>query len=439
MNKIINKHTRVFTVIFFALIAFLLFYQLDMRTLRLWDEARLAVNAANMLMDGNYFYTSYQNAPDFWNTKPHLLILLQVLSMKLFGFTEGSVRLPSAIAAFLSCGLVYYWVKKENGSLFYASLATLAFVCTRFLSYHGARAGDYEALLILWELCYCYAVFEYIKTKKPRFLWFGFIALTLAVLTKGIAGLLFIPGIVIFAFLKKKIWIFLKSKSFYLGSFLFIFCIAGYYGMHEILTPGYLQHVYINEIGGRYFQSVEAHHEGWWFYFNAFSIQYFYFLPVLLIVMVYLLFNRSILSRNLFLQYIFILSLTFFVIISFSKTKLGWYAYPLYPFAGILIAILSADLSQKLNVTWRKRWLKLLILWMVLAYAGAVVAMLASTRESASLTSFIKNNLKYNAPKDYKIVVDDVDQYDGSLEFQIKRYFAMTHHHLIKVQKIKAK
>src|SRR5438552_481850 len=105
--EILKKNTRILGFIFIALIAFLLFYRLNMRTFRLWDEARLAVNAANMLIDGNYFYTSYQHAPDFWNTKPHLLILLQVFSMKLFGFTEGSVRLPSAIATFLSCTLVY--------------------------------------------------------------------------------------------------------------------------------------------------------------------------------------------------------------------------------------------------------------------------------------------------------------------------------------------
>lgn len=438
MYEIINKHARIFVGILFILLAFLLFYRLDTRTFRLWDEARLAINAVNMLRDGNYFYTTYQNAPDFWNTKPHLFILLQVLSIKLFGFTEGSIRLPSAIASLLSCGLIYHWLKKENYSPFYAGLATFAFMGTRFLSYHGARAGDYEALLILCELSYCYAFFEYIQTQKTRFLCFCFTALTLAVLTKGIAGLLFTPGVVIFAFLKRKVEIFLKCKLFYFVLLIFIFCIAGYYWMHEILTPGYLKNVYVNELCGRYFKTVEGHHGGWWFYFNLFSLTNFYFLPVLLVGIVHLLFNRNLWHCNLLLQYICIISLVFFIIISFSKTKLFWYAYPLYPFVGMLTAILSNELSRKLNNVCRKTWLKLLIGWVMLAYVSAVIAMLASTRESSkharsNMASFLKNNLKYDIPQDYKLIMDDIAHYDASLDFQIERYLAKTQHSMEKV------
>lgn len=428
----IYKQPRFFPLIIFVLVAFLLFYHLDMRTLRLWDEARLAVNAANMLGDKNYFFTSYQHAPDFWNTKPHLLILLQVISMKVLGFSEASIRLPSAIATFFCCSLIYYWVKNEIGSVFFACLAILVFICTRYLSFHGARAGDYEALLILWELSYCYAMYTYMQNEKARYLWLGFIALTLAVLTKGIAGFLFTPAIVLFAFLKRKMSLFLKSESFYFALSFFIICIVAYYGIHEFLTPGYLNQVFKNEIGGRYLNSVENHHKSLWFYFNSFSILYFYFFPILFINLIYLFWNRSVVARHLLLQYILSLSLTFFVIISFSQSKISWYAYPLYPLMGIFIAILTYDISQKLDILWRKRFFKFIILWMMLAYGGAVIAMLASTRESESLTSFIKKDLSYNDPKDYKIIVDDVNQYDGSLEFQSLKYLAKTRHNLIR-------
>jgi 4-amino-4-deoxy-L-arabinose transferase-like glycosyltransferase len=414
------------------MVAFLLFYRLDMRTFQLWDEARLAVNSAYMLIDKNYYYTIYQNTPDFWNTKPHLLILFQVLSMKIFGFSEGSIRLPSAIAAFLNCVLIYYWIKQENYPFLYGCLAIFVFLSTSFLRYHGARAGDYESLLILWELSYCYAFFKYMQSQQQQFLWYGFILLTLAVLTKGIAGLLFIPGIVIFVFFKRKMEFFLKSKSFYFGMLIFILCIIGYYWLHEILTPGYLENVYNNEIAGRYFKVIEGHNQSWWFYFDSFSLTNFYFLPILLGNIVYLLSDRKILYQNLFLQYIVTLCLTFFLIISFSKTKIGWYAYPIYPFIGIFIAVLSNELSKFFDDAWRNRWIKFIILWMIIAYIASVVTMLASTLEEPNITSFLKNNLKYDIPHDYKIIVDNDAQYTPFLDFYREKYLAETHCHLKK-------
>ena len=432
MNNNINKQTWLFTSIFFILIAFLLFYHLDVRTFRMWDEARLAVNSANMFIDKNYFYASYQHAPDFWNSKPHLLILLQVLSMKLFGFTEGSVRLPSAIAALLSCGLLYYWVKKELGSQFFAALAVLVFLCTAFIFNHGARAGDYDSLLILWELCYCYAIFEYIKTEQPRLLWLGFIALTLAVLTKSVAALLLILGLFIYVLYKRKLGIFLKLKSFYGGLFVFIFCVAGYYGLHEFLTPGYLHNVYLNEVG-RFSNIIEQHDAPPYFYIKIFSLLNFYFFPILLLEIIYLFFNLTIVSKNNFLQYSLIVSVTFFITISLSKTKIIWYAYPIYPFIGIFVAIVGDEMAQRFKLTWRRCWMALLVVWMVVAYVHAILAILDSTREPESLTYYLKHNLNYNAHVNYKMIVDDVTAYDGSTEFYMEKYFAMTHHHLEKI------
>jgi len=44
--------------------------------LQLWDEARLAVNATEMLQSGDWLVTRYDGSSDLWNTKPPLLIWL---------------------------------------------------------------------------------------------------------------------------------------------------------------------------------------------------------------------------------------------------------------------------------------------------------------------------------------------------------------------------
>ncbi|UOQ78563.1 hypothetical protein MUN84_08455 [Hymenobacter sp. 5516J-16] len=61
----------------------------------LWDESRVAVNAAEMALNNNWLVAHFEGQPDLWNTKPPLLLWLQVLSIKLFGFNEVAIRLPT--------------------------------------------------------------------------------------------------------------------------------------------------------------------------------------------------------------------------------------------------------------------------------------------------------------------------------------------------------
>ncbi|HQA87386.1 MAG TPA: 4-amino-4-deoxy-L-arabinose transferase, partial [Bacteroidales bacterium] len=77
------------------LILFPLFGKLDKIPVQLWDESRLAINALEMFENGNLLVTYYKGEPDFWNTKPPLMIWFQSLNFHLFGVNEFSLRLPS--------------------------------------------------------------------------------------------------------------------------------------------------------------------------------------------------------------------------------------------------------------------------------------------------------------------------------------------------------
>lgn len=433
MNQENIRRERIFVGVFFILIAFLIFYGINDRTLHIWDEARLGMNAANMFITKNYFYTQFDGAPDFWNTKPHLLILLQVLSMKWFGFTEGSFRFPSAMAVLLSSFLIFTWLRKTGYEIFYAFIGVLAFICNCFLKEHGAKTGDYESLLIFWQLNYCYAIFKFINTEKENWLFLGYLTLTLAVLTKGITGILLIPGIVIFALIQNKIFIFLRSKAFYLGLIFFIIAIGGYYKIHDFITPGYMRMVYLNEVGGRYFHTIEGHNGNNWYYFKLLSIKNFYFSPILLINLVLLVFNPSLLKGNLLLQYLVTLIVSFFIILSVSHTKLEWYFYPLYPLLGMVIAILSEELSKRININMKKRWIHLLIATMIFSTIGAIIGMSISLREKPNASSFIKNGLLTCQARPYKIVIDESKQYNPALDFEIDKYLIKQHQQLTKI------
>ncbi|MDE6112359.1 MAG: glycosyltransferase family 39 protein, partial [Bacteroidales bacterium] len=101
----------VFILIGLAVAVPLIFFHLGRLPLRVWDEARLAINGYEMMQNHRFFVTTYEGAPDLWNTKPPLLIWLQVLSMRCFGINEVAFRLPSALAVLLTCGLFYIFLR----------------------------------------------------------------------------------------------------------------------------------------------------------------------------------------------------------------------------------------------------------------------------------------------------------------------------------------
>src|SRR5688572_30787675 len=90
------------TILLLVLSVSCFFIKLSQIPIRIWDEARNANNALQIIQHGHWLVPYYENAPDMWNTKPPLLIWIQALLIKLFGINEIAIRLPSAIAATLT-------------------------------------------------------------------------------------------------------------------------------------------------------------------------------------------------------------------------------------------------------------------------------------------------------------------------------------------------
>jgi 4-amino-4-deoxy-L-arabinose transferase-like glycosyltransferase len=133
------------------LVSFPIFQHLDSLTIRIWDESRLAINAYEMYHNGNYLIPTYDGEPDMWNTKPPLMIWLQVISMKIFGISEFSVRFPSALAAFFTCLSLLIFSVRYVKNFWFGLICVMALVTTTtFIDNHASRTGDYDALLTLF-------------------------------------------------------------------------------------------------------------------------------------------------------------------------------------------------------------------------------------------------------------------------------------------------
>jgi 4-amino-4-deoxy-L-arabinose transferase-like glycosyltransferase len=346
---------RVLIYSFLALlIYFPLFGHLSTLPIRIWDEARLAINAYEMSLNGNFLVTYYDNLPDMWNTKPPLMIWLQVLFINLLGFNELSIRLPSAIAGFLTCCIIFAFVLNITKSEFASIFSVLALITNAgYVNMHSTRSGDYDALLTLFTTLYVVCFFIYIERQKNSYLYLFFLFVMLSVLTKSISGLFFIPALFIYIIYSKNLVNCLKNKHLYIGLILSITFVLTYYLGREFANNGYINVVFENELGGRFMQTLENHNHSAFFYaknilFKSMS-HWIVFIP--LFVIVGLTFNNSQINR--LFKFLLINILTLLTVITIAKTKLEWYDVPIFPLVSIIIGISLYIIYDKIiKIDW---------------------------------------------------------------------------------------
>ena len=349
------------------------FIKLSQIPIRIWDEARNANNALQMLQNGNWLVPYYENAPDMWNTKPPLLIWIQVVFLKLFGSNEFAVRLPSAIAATLTVFVLWnfgrkYFKNQWAGFFCGAVLAT----SMGYVQNHSGRTGDYDALLILFITIYCTRFFSWlIEGRRTDYILF-WIFLILAVLTKGIVGVMMLPGLFLFTIIRKKFSEQLRNRITWRGAAFFLLIIGGYYLGREMVNPGYLQAVYQNELGGRYLETLEQHQHHFGFYWDHMKEYSFtYWFPWILPVFItgFILKEKNLRILTLFNL---LMVIPFFLVISSAGTKLEWYVLPVFPFlalqtGGVLYRILD-KIRLNLSSIRLKIFLPLVLAILVFAF-----------------------------------------------------------------------
>ena len=344
--------------------------------IQFFDESRLAVNAVEMAENGDFIVTYFEGEPDMWNTKPPLMIWLQVLCLKIFGFNELAIRMPAALAALIITLFIGFFCWNKMGRPIWGVVASGVLITTPgFINKHVSRTGDYDALLILFLVLFIHAFFQFVhaetKKEKRQKLYLSSLFLALAVLSKSIAGLFFVPAAVIYLFLKKEGLKTLKSKDTYFAFMMFLVLVFGYYFLREHYNPGYLQAVWENEIGGRYFDVLENHGKPFYFHFKYLwktrFVPWIYLLPIGLVIGFY----EEGKVKNYF-QLLFITAISFLLVISFSSTKLMWYDAPLFPILAIITALGIERTGHLLNQKYHINQWALIGLLIALPYYNIV-------------------------------------------------------------------
>jgi 4-amino-4-deoxy-L-arabinose transferase-like glycosyltransferase len=365
-----QKQNALNYLILLVLIYFVVFAKLGDFPFRFWDESMFAVNAYEMEKNGNLMVPFFDNEVDLRNTKPLLLTWIQVGFIKLFGFSELTMRLPSAIAVSASLLALFSFLKRQVDLRFAWISSLILLTSTGYIGLHTGRTGDADALFSFFILMMSLQFANWMLNNKGLNLLLCFIFLSLAVLTKSFAAFLWLPGLLLTALLvdKSRFIRAFKISHFYVGLFVLIASLGVVFGIRELYQPGYINLALSND-ASRVLLNADNHQQGWDFYLEQIFYHRFLFWSIPFVIGLILI--QKILKPELKkLATISILLLTsYFILISISTTKLFWYDMPLYPFLACVAAIpIYVLFSQFFEVSSGSKYFAALILIFIIPY-----------------------------------------------------------------------
>ena len=336
------------------LVYLVVFVKLDAFHIRWWDESMFAVNAYEMIENGKWFSLYYDGNPDLFNTKPPLTVWLQVFFIKILGYNELAIRLPSALATAIVILTLFHFVSKYFNRT-WAWISSLVLLTSNgFIGFHTGRTGDSDALLTMFLFL---ANLEFLKfilsEQKKHLLWF-FLLITLAFATKLYAALLFAPAYFILLLVFRKLKCFIFNIQFTVGILFFIFVSGFIIYFRELDSKGYID-IILGKDAGRIFSIIEGHSGSWSYYIESLFKERFsiWFIP--LVAGTFLnIFNPSELQKKIIFSSVGLI-LVYLILVSISTTKLEWYDMPLYPYMALVASYSIYLLYEKTQSSMHKR------------------------------------------------------------------------------------
>lgn len=364
----LREHSLVFVLC--CLSFFLLLHNLGGPALFEPDEGRNAEVAREVLLVQDWEIPHYNFTPRL--DKPILFYWLVALSYKLFGVSEWSARLPSALMGFGCLLLTLLFAQGCLGSreALWSGLILITSVEFFILS----RTVIPDMILTFFITLSLYAFFrgtqiEHRRTKRTLYLMM-YTAMGAGFLVKGPIGLTF-PAMVIFSYLLLNGgWFVVRDMELLLGIPLLVIIVAPWYGWAELRHPGYLHYFLIEENLLRFLTDHFNRSEPWYYFVPVLALGFFPW-TVVLPMALRDLWKRSFSTETLFLLCWTVVPLLFF---SLSQSKLPHYILPIYPPLSILVGEAVAerlrDPSEK--EVW-PLWLPVLTLTLLLTCSIVVV------------------------------------------------------------------
>ncbi len=322
------------------------------------SEARYIEIPGQMLKSGDWI-TPHINGVQYFE-KPPLFYWMQAIAL-FIGNSEFWGRIATALVVSLTCAITYATGRllfgRASGFLAAAALAT------SLMGYGLSRVAMLDAPVTLFLTAAIASFIFAHKTGEAKFYYFMYAAAALAVMTKGLIGIV-IPGLVIGGWiLFTNNWKILKSARLFSGTLLFLAIVAPWHIIMQIKHPEFFDFYFIHEHFTRFLTSEHKRTAPWWFFI---AVTWAGMVPWLL-VMGHGSWVRKGNDRNFLLLWI-ILPLLFF---SSSHSKLIPYIFPIFPPLFILV---GWQLAKWWELPSAPKLLRANALFCVFLVAGGVIA-----------------------------------------------------------------
>lgn len=308
----------------------------DLDTLKLWDidEGMHAVMAQNMVRTGNWITPMFNGDPFF--DKPVLVNWLGAISFAIFGFSEFAARLPTAILG-VGCVITTFFIGRkiydsDTGMFAALVLATsLEFIVL-------ARQVQYDIpfvfLTTVTLFFFCSAFMD--THRRTLHLSLFYLAIALAVLTKGPLGLI-LPTLAVILFLSQQRRLsFLADMNLPMGILIMVVVAVPWFLLMESANPGYLGYFILKQHFANVFGELgdlQARHPRPIYYYLPILVVGFFPWSLILVGAVRDALRRFDDMSILLLIWIAVILLVF----SISSSKLSTYILPLWPAAALLV------------------------------------------------------------------------------------------------------
>jgi 4-amino-4-deoxy-L-arabinose transferase-like glycosyltransferase len=348
---------------------------LGARPLSVPDEGRYAEIPREMLMLHDYV-TPHLNGIKYFE-KPPLFYWLQAGSIKVLNplitkveyalnkpkkshyiasISEWTVRLPNAIVALLGCLLVY-----ASGRILFerrAGLLSAIILASSLLYFALARMVTLDMTL---SICLSGSLLAFlVAANQPpslsrRWLFYSaYMLAALAVLTKGLIGIIFPILIIGIWVLLSNQWRLLRQCYLPSGILIFLLIVLPWHLLVQARNPEFFKFYFIDQQFLRYSTLIAQRYQSNWFFipiFIAGFLPWVCFLPQAIVNHFFRNWQQFEEKNN----YIFLLLwiVIIFLFFSFSHSKLIPYILPIFPALALLTGhYLSIRSQRSLNTKW---------------------------------------------------------------------------------------
>ncbi len=349
------------------------FWTLDARHLLRPDEGRYAEIAREMFASGDWVTVRYNGLKYF--EKPPFHLWMTALAYHAFGVGEWQARLwvglSGAIGLLMTMLAARRWFGARAGWL--AGLVLLATPAWNLGShFNSLDMGVSGALACMLAAVLLAQHPQATVQARRRWMWLAWVVMGVAVLTKGLIGVV-LPGLVLVLYtLLARDWALWRRLYLVSGGLWMLLITVPWFVLVSQRNPEFAQFFFIHEHWERYTSSVHQRGAPVWYFVPQLLVGFFPWLG-LLPRMVGVVQPSEPGFRPALLLWVWVAVI--FAFFSLSSSKLPGYILPVYPALAILAALALDKLDARV---WSRQVLCILALTLVGLAASPLVGRMAS-------------------------------------------------------------